>query len=185
MYLLESPKRGDSDEMPPYICFWAALKNKNNKYPVNLIFNYSEIPLLRPPKIKTFCQLKTLFAKFKLFVSSFSSPSVHLIRDHLWDCPKVVFKSSRTPTSRPSDLRQSNQTRPIVELEYCYKPQERPLQRHIYFSGNNRRVVVSLSYKPAIKVCCNRAFSGRWYCLGNTGLAAVSVVVCSNLRPAT
>ena len=34
-----------------------------------------EIPLLRPPKIKTFGQLKTLFAKFRLFVSSFSSPS--------------------------------------------------------------------------------------------------------------
>ena len=30
---------------------------------------YSEIPLLRPPKIKTFCQLKTLFAKFKTFFS--------------------------------------------------------------------------------------------------------------------
>ena len=55
---------------------------------------YSEIPLLRPPKIKTFCQLKTLFAKFKLFFSSFSSPSVSLIRDHLWDCPKVVFKTT-------------------------------------------------------------------------------------------
>ena len=49
---------------------------------------YSEIPLLRPPKMKTFCQLKTLFAKFKLFVLSFSSPSVSLIRDHLLDSPK-------------------------------------------------------------------------------------------------
>ena len=49
---------------------------------------YSEIPLLRPPKIKTYCQLKTLFAKFKLFVSSFSSPCVSLIRDHLLDSPK-------------------------------------------------------------------------------------------------
>ena len=35
---------------------------------------YSEIPLLRPPKIKTFCQLKTLFAKFKLYFSSFLHP---------------------------------------------------------------------------------------------------------------
>ena len=58
------------------------------------VIDYSEIPLLRPPKIKTFCQLKTLFAKFKLFVSSFSSPSVSLIRDHLWDCPKLVFKTT-------------------------------------------------------------------------------------------
>ena len=55
---------------------------------------YSEIPLLRPPKIKTFYLLETLFAKFKLFFSSFSTPSVPLIRDHLWDCPKVVFKTT-------------------------------------------------------------------------------------------
>ena len=55
---------------------------------------YSEIPLLRPPKIKTFYLLKTLFWKFKLFFSSFSTTSIRLIRDHLWDCPKVVFKTT-------------------------------------------------------------------------------------------
>ena len=55
---------------------------------------YSEIPLLRPPKIKTFYPLKTLFANFKLFFSSFSKASVSLIRDHLWDCPKVVLKTT-------------------------------------------------------------------------------------------
>ena len=55
---------------------------------------YSEIPLLRPPKIKTFYLLKTLFAKFKIFFSSLSTPSVHLIRDHLWDCSKVVLKTT-------------------------------------------------------------------------------------------
>ena len=55
---------------------------------------YSEIPLFRPPKIKTFYLLETLFANFKLFLSSFSTPSVPLIRDHLWDCPKVVFKTT-------------------------------------------------------------------------------------------
>ena len=55
---------------------------------------YSEIPLLRPPKIKTSYLLKTVFAKFKLFFPSFSTHSVHLIRDHLWDCPKVVFKTT-------------------------------------------------------------------------------------------
>ena len=53
---------------------------------------YSEIPLLWPPKITTIYSLKTLFWNFKLFFSSFSTISVHLIRDHLWDCPKVVFK---------------------------------------------------------------------------------------------
>ena len=53
---------------------------------------YSEIPLLRPPKIKASYLLKTLFAMFKLFFSLFSTPSVPLIRDHLWDCPKVVLK---------------------------------------------------------------------------------------------
>ena len=55
-----------------------------------MIFIYSEIPLLRPPEIKTSYVLKTLFAKFKLFFSLFSTPSVPLIRDHLWDYPKVV-----------------------------------------------------------------------------------------------
>ena len=55
---------------------------------------FSEIPLLRPPKIKTSYLLKTLYAKFRLFFSSFSTPSVHLVRDHLWDCPKVVFKTT-------------------------------------------------------------------------------------------
>ena len=58
------------------------------------IDEYSEIPLLRPPKIGTSYLLKTLFAKFKLFFSSFSTHSVLLIRDHLWDCPKVVFKTT-------------------------------------------------------------------------------------------
>ena len=56
--------------------------------------NYSEIPLLRPPKIKPFYPLKNLFARLKLFFSSFSTPSVSLFRDHLWDCPKVVFKTT-------------------------------------------------------------------------------------------
>ena len=54
---------------------------------------YSEIPLLRPPGIKAFYLLKTLFAKFQLFFSLFSTPSVPL-RDHLWDCPKMVFKTT-------------------------------------------------------------------------------------------
>ena len=44
---------------------------------------YSKIPLLRPPKIKTSCPLKTLFVKLKLLFSSFSTHSVALIRDHL------------------------------------------------------------------------------------------------------
>ena len=47
---------------------------------------YSEIPLLRPPKIKTSYLLKTLFARFKLLFSTFSMLSVPLIRDHLWEC---------------------------------------------------------------------------------------------------
>ena len=60
----------------------------------NTRITYSEIPLLRPPKIKTSCLLKTLFTKFKLFFSSFFTPIAPLIRDHLWDCPKVVFKTT-------------------------------------------------------------------------------------------
>ena len=61
---------------------------------------HSEIPLLRPPKIKAFYLLKTLFWKFKRFFSSFPTPSVHLIRDHLWDCPKVVFKTTFEQSQR-------------------------------------------------------------------------------------
>ena len=49
---------------------------------------YSKIPLLRPPKIRTFYLFKILFWKFKLFFSSFTTPSVHLIRDHLWTVQK-------------------------------------------------------------------------------------------------
>ena len=66
---------------------------------------YSEIPLLRPPKIKTFYPLKTLFWNFKLFFSSFSTTSIHLIRDHLWDCPKVVFKTTFGQSQRWSYYR--------------------------------------------------------------------------------
>ena len=62
--------------------------------------NYSEIPLLRPPKIKTSYLLKTLFAKFKLFFSAFSTPSAYLISDHFWDCPKVVFKTTFEQSQR-------------------------------------------------------------------------------------
>ena len=58
------------------------------------INKYSEIPVLRPPKIKTVYLIKTLFWKFKLFFSSFSTPCVHLIGDHPWDFPKVVFKTT-------------------------------------------------------------------------------------------
>ena len=75
----------------------AALKSKSIKsrsVSPTFIPTYSEISLSRPPKIKTFYPLKTLFAKFKLFFSSFSTPSVSLIKDHLWDCPKVVFKTT-------------------------------------------------------------------------------------------
>ena len=53
---------------------------------------YSEIPLLRPHKTETSYLLETSFEMFKLCFSSFSTPSVPLIRDHLWDCPKVVLK---------------------------------------------------------------------------------------------
>ena len=50
-------------------------------------FHYYDHPKLR-------YLLKTLCPKFKLFFSAFSTPSVPLIRDCLWDCPKVVFKTT-------------------------------------------------------------------------------------------
>ena len=50
---------------------------------------YSEIPLLRRSKIKTSYLLKTLFPKFKLFFSSFSTPSpVYLWLETTFDSPK-------------------------------------------------------------------------------------------------
>ena len=67
---------------------------KENHFMQTVLIYSLEIPLLRPPKMKTSYLLKTLIAKFKLFFSSFSTPSVPLIRDHLWDCPKVVFKTT-------------------------------------------------------------------------------------------
>ena len=67
---------------------------------VYMYINYSEILLLRPSKINPSCLLKTLLAKFKLFFSSFSTPSVPLIRDHLWYCPKVVCKTTFEQTQR-------------------------------------------------------------------------------------
>ena len=71
----------------------------------NCIKKYSEIPLLRPPKMETSYLFKTLFAKLKLVFSSFSTPSLHLIRDHLWDCPKVVFKTTFGQSQRWSYYR--------------------------------------------------------------------------------
>ena len=62
--------------------------------PDNPYFKYREIPLFRPPKMKTSYLLKTLFAKLKLLFSSFSTLSVTMIRDHLWNRPKVVFKTT-------------------------------------------------------------------------------------------
>ena len=64
----------------------SAVKNSFRK-----CHRYSEILLLRPPEIKTSYLLKTLFAKFRLFFSSLSTPSAPLIKDHIWNCPKVVF----------------------------------------------------------------------------------------------
>ena len=68
---------------------------------------YSEIQLLRP-KIQAFYLLKTLFAKFKLLISQFSMPSVQLIRAHLWDCPKGVFKTTFGQSQRWSEYRNFN-----------------------------------------------------------------------------
>ena len=46
-----------------------------------------------------------MFSNFKLFFSSFSTTSVHLIRDHLWDCPKVVLKTTFGQSQRWSYYR--------------------------------------------------------------------------------
>ena len=81
-------KGTESAKMRLFDCVVTEVKRKTN-YMI-----YSEIPLLRAPKFKTFCQLKTLFAKFMLSFPSFSTARAHLIGDHLWDCPKVVFQTT-------------------------------------------------------------------------------------------
>ena len=67
---------------------WLNVSNSSCRIKAVYIEIYSVIPLLRPPKIKNFFLLKTFFAKLKIFLSSFSTHSVPLIRDHFWDCPK-------------------------------------------------------------------------------------------------
>lgn len=44
------------------------------------------------PKIKTTPVLRTLYARSKSCFPSFFTPSVFPINDHLWNCPKMVFK---------------------------------------------------------------------------------------------
>ena len=58
-----------------------------------IIDKYSKIPLLRPPKIKTNSPLKSIFKKFHSFFL-FSCTKCLLERDHLWDCSKVVLKTT-------------------------------------------------------------------------------------------
>ena len=109
------PLWGGSNEHPT-VYVWSKNKENITDYQLKndipramqdsiLLDRYSEIPLLRPPKIKASYLLKTLFAKFELFFSSFSTPSVPLISDHLWDCPKVVLKTTFEQSQRWSYYR--------------------------------------------------------------------------------
>ena len=71
-------------------------KNKNPRFKLCFIYDYiySEIPLLRPPKIKTSYLLKTLFAKFKLFFIHFLHPVYLWLVTTFGTGPKVVFKTT-------------------------------------------------------------------------------------------
>ena len=76
------------------MCLLGKLSTEADRFSNSEIFNtalYSEIPLSRPAKMKTSCLLKTLFANFIFIFSSFSTPSVSIIRHYLWDCSKVVL----------------------------------------------------------------------------------------------
>ena len=64
------------------VFWWISVPAKANQAGLQPHYcTYSEIQLLRPPKFKT--SIKNLICKV---------PSVSLIRDHIRNCPKVVFK---------------------------------------------------------------------------------------------
>ena len=66
---------------------------------------YSEIPLLRPPKFKTNSPLKSIFKKFQSFFRCVFCTQCLLERDHLWDCSKVVLKTTFEQSKRWSYYR--------------------------------------------------------------------------------
>ena len=67
--------------------------------------DYSEILLLRPPKIQTNSPLKSIFKKFQSFFLCVFSTQCLLEGDHLWDCSKVVFKTTFEQSQRWSYYR--------------------------------------------------------------------------------
>ena len=57
-------------------------------------YMYSKIPLSRSPKIKTNYPLNSIFKKFQSFLLCVFCTQCLLKRDHLWDCSKVVIKTT-------------------------------------------------------------------------------------------
>ena len=96
-------------------------------------------------KIKTFYPLKTLSAKFKLFFSSFSTLSVPLIRDHLWDCPKVVFKTTFGQSQRWSYHRHFT----VIGI----KQKKNAIQLAIFPWNANFRLSINNSYSVSQAEC--------------------------------
>ena len=66
---------------------------------------YSKIPLLRPPKIKTNSPLKSTFKKCQSFFLCDFCTQCLLEGDHLWDCSKVVIKTTFEQSQRWSYYR--------------------------------------------------------------------------------
>ena len=83
------------------LCYYLTLKTQNDTrkfgHFIYLQGIYSEIPLLRPPKINTFYPLKTLFAKLRWFFSSSFLPFLHLV--YLW--LKTTFGTVQKWSLRP------------------------------------------------------------------------------------
>ena len=69
-------------------------EDRSKKYVDYMYTIYSKIPLLRPPKIKTNSPLKSIFKKCQSFFLCVFCTQCLLERDHLWDCSKVVFKTT-------------------------------------------------------------------------------------------
>ena len=81
------------------------IKYANKVYSVVKFNKYSKIPLLRPPKIRTNSPLKSIFKKCQSFFLCVFCTQCFLERDHLWDCSKVVLKTTLKQSQRWSYYR--------------------------------------------------------------------------------
>ena len=107
-----------------HIYFFEYIFNENNFCPFFIVtwyglHLYSKIPLLRPPKSKTNSPLKSIFKKFQSFFLCVFCTQCLLERDHLWECSKVVLKTTFEHSQRWSFYRNFTVYVSFFLLCYC------------------------------------------------------------------